>query len=147
MITVTIKNLDKFQQSVMRYPEVSVKNFNDAINRSLIQIQRDAGKLSPRDTGYLKANWELNMSFLKGVLRPLSKYAIFVHEGTKPHFPPIEAITPWARRHGIPPFLVARSIAKHGTQGIPFLQSSVSQNESFVNNNFEKALDKTLNQL
>lgn len=43
------------------------------------------------------------------------KYAIYVEEGTEPHWPPIDAITPWAERHGIPAFLVARKIAQEGT--------------------------------
>ena len=43
-------------------------------------------------------------------------YGWFVREGTRPHFPPIAAVAPWARAKGIPPFLVARAIAKHGTK-------------------------------
>ena len=29
------------------------------------------------------------------------KYAVYVHEGTKPHFPPIEPIMNWVRKKGI----------------------------------------------
>ncbi len=57
----------------------------------------------------------------KTVVKPSSvadKYAIFVEENTRPHWPPIAAITPWARRHGIEPFLVARAISIRGTKGI-----------------------------
>ncbi len=147
MITIEIKNLDKVQRMIMRYPEVSVRNFNEAIRRSLISIQRDAMKLAPRDTGKLKSSWDLQVGFLRGTLEPTANYAVFVHEGTRPHFPPISAIAPWAQRHGIPPFLVARSIARRGTQGIPFLQASASQNEIFVNKEFEAAIEKTLNEL
>lgn len=46
------------------------------------------------------------------------KHAIFVEKDTRPHWPPIAAIAPWARRHGIEPFLVARAISIHGTKGI-----------------------------
>ena len=46
------------------------------------------------------------------------RYAIFVEKDTRPHWPPIAAITPWALRHNMEPYLVARSIAKKGTKGI-----------------------------
>lgn len=39
----------------------------------------------------------------------------YLEDGTKPHWPPIADITPWADDKGIPPFLVARSIARKGT--------------------------------
>lgn len=44
---------------------------------------------------------------------------------TRPHFPPIAAVQPWAMFRGFPArgggFLVARAIAKKGTPIIPFL--------------------------
>lgn len=45
-------------------------------------------------------------------------YGRWVEEGRKPgRYPPMRRITPWARRAGIPAFLVARSIALKGTEG------------------------------
>jgi hypothetical protein len=38
----------------------------------------------------------------------------WMDQGTKPHWPPIKALEGWAKRHGIPAFLVARSIARKG---------------------------------
>lgn len=60
------------------------------------------------------------------------KYALYVHEGTKPHFPPPSAMQPWARRHGFPPgrgggFLVARAISQRGTKAQPFLTDAIEQ--------------------
>jgi len=52
-------------------------------------------------------------------------YPLFVHEGTRPHFPPIEAIRPWAERHGIPPFALALAIARRGTRPNPWLRRTV----------------------
>lgn len=53
-------------------------------------------------------------------------YPVFVHEGTRPHWPPIEAIRPWAERHGIPPFVLARSIAEKGTRANPWLERTLN---------------------
>ncbi len=48
-------------------------------------------------------------------------YARFVEEGSRPHWPPLSALQPWARRHGFPAgragaFLVARAISRRGTK-------------------------------
>jgi hypothetical protein len=52
-------------------------------------------------------------------IRPNStadKYAIYVEEDTRPHFPPIDKLQGWADRHGIPVWAVARKIAREGTE-------------------------------
>lgn len=59
------------------------------------------------------------------------EYAIFVHEGTRPHFPPPGKLQPWAGRHGFPGgleggFMVARGIAAYGTKGHPFLTDALA---------------------
>lgn len=59
-------------------------------------------------------------------------YAPYVHEGTRPHWPPIAAITPWARKKGIPPYLVARSIARKGTKAQPFLRDAADSTEGRI---------------
>lgn len=70
---------------------------------------------------------------------PSASYAVYVHEGTGPavgrpvFFPPIDALRPWMRRHGIkteaegsPPnseeFLIARAIGGRGLQPTKFLE-------------------------
>lgn len=53
------------------------------------------------------------------IIKPSDKaddYAIYVEEGTKPHFPPIKAIQGWADRHGIPAYAVALKISREGTE-------------------------------
>lgn len=57
-------------------------------------------------------------------------HAVYVHEGTKPHWPPVAPIREWVRKKlGIADraqirrvaFLVARKIARSGTRPKPFL--------------------------
>lgn len=57
-------------------------------------------------------------------------YATYVHEGTRPHWPPIAAITPWALMKGIPPGALAASIARKGTRANPFVKRGFAQTES-----------------
>ena len=64
-----------------------------------------------------------------------AKHASFVHGNpekrfrmsepfnrTRPHFPPVKALTGWAKRHGMNPYVVANSIAQKGTPIVPFLK-------------------------
>lgn len=61
---------------------------------------------------------ETDSTGIQSTIRPsdeADKYAIFVEEGTRPHRAPIEALRPWADRHGIPVGAVWHKIATEGT--------------------------------
>ena len=88
-------------------------------------------------------------------------YAVYRHEGTKPHFPPLEPIQKWVVKKGLVKsnrgkaltsvkamksknadsyeaqvktiaFLIARKISKKGTQGLPFLQMAFNMNQRYI---------------
>lgn len=84
-------------------------------------------------------------------------YGIFRHEGTRPHFPPIEPLQKWVIYKGLVKnegvltsvravkstkkvydesrqiaFLIARKISKKGTKGLPFLKLALEQNRDFI---------------
>jgi HK97 gp10 family phage protein len=53
-----------------------------------------------------------------------AKYAPYVEFGTRPHWPPLDAIREWCRVKGIPEsaaFPIARAIARRGLPERPFL--------------------------
>jgi HK97 gp10 family phage protein len=53
-----------------------------------------------------------------------SHYAPYVEFGTRPHFPPLDAIRQWCQLKGIPEsaaFPIARKISEVGTSEAPFL--------------------------
>jgi len=59
-----------------------------------------------------------------------NKYALFIELGTDPHWPPIDALRPWARRKlgdENLAFPVARSISIHGTKPQPFLRPTADE--------------------
>ena len=74
---------------------------------------------APKDTGKMAKGITFD-TYAKGhdlELRITSKesYTVFVLRGTRPHSAPWSALQGWADRHGIPVFLVWRSIKLHGT--------------------------------
>lgn len=59
-------------------------------------------------------------------------YMPFLEEDTRPHWPPLAAIAPWAKAHGIAPFLVARAISRRGTKGRHMLANGLRDSESDI---------------
>jgi hypothetical protein len=56
------------------------------------------------------------------------RYAAAVHNGTRPHFPPVAALLGWVKRHGMPPgaaYAIARKIGEVGTEAHPFLTTAL----------------------
>jgi hypothetical protein len=75
------------------------------------------------NTGILRTSIlaELTEDNLSAEIGPTEKYGPYVEFGTQPHWPPLEALEDWARKHGIPAFIVARAIARRGTFARPYL--------------------------
>jgi hypothetical protein len=62
-----------------------------------------------------------------------SDYASYVEWGTRPHFPPIDALKDWAAKFLGDPrlaFIVARAIARRGTHPYNFMGQSILANMS-----------------
>ncbi len=80
-------------------------------------------KVSVGVTGNLKRSIAFTIvpEALTSVIKPAEPYADFVELGTRPHVPPIDALTPWAEMHGINPWALQRSIAKKGTMPHPYI--------------------------
>ena len=86
------------------------------LGRRYVKVLREE---APKDTGKLAQGISFD-TYVKPPsvdLRIVSKetYTIFVLRGTRPHGAPMSALQGWADRHGIPVFLVWRSIKLHGT--------------------------------
>lgn len=68
---------------------------------------------------------------VEAVVEANADYASFVEFGTRPHFPPVEALKDWAAKFlgdEALAFLVARAISRRGTIAHPFLGPALVQN-------------------
>ena len=88
------------------------------------RIETRARQLVPDDTGLLRSSIVFRFVAGQAEVAARAKHAVFVHQGSRPHWPPPGALAGWARRHGIPEFLAARSVAQHGTKAVPFLRDA-----------------------
>lgn len=132
-------------------PQVGNYAAEDFIQRAVVFVHRAAKRYAPVDTGYLRGHINYLMS-LRGIASSAEvgtevEYAPHVEFGTKPHFPPVQALEGWVRRHKLgaaiagrktsnakldqrAAFLVARAISKHGTKAHPFMQPAVDDLEA-----------------
>jgi len=147
-VNIKIEGLDKLRAGFKRAPDVVRREVNKGIDSSLFILEARAKKESPVDSGTLRARHvtKTNRFRMIGELRPATKYARFVHEGTKPHWPPYypgSALDRWSKRHGnIPPYLVARKISRKGTKANPWLERTVKAERR----NVEKIIQRSVNQ-
>jgi HK97 gp10 family phage protein len=104
-------------------------------------LVRAARKNTPVDTGALRNSLKATISAhsdrITGVIGSNLKYAMAVEKGTRPHWPPLQAIEPWARRHGLVAFLVTRAISRRGTKGHHMLENALEDNRRRIIRFFE----------
>lgn len=153
-------DIDKFYKKV-------VAALEQYLHRMCMKILADADKII-RDKKAI-ASGEMVRNLRETVYKEAGKivgvagtgknvpYSIYRHEGTKPHFPPVEPIKAWVIRKGLVgkkaterslsrtkkgraaldeagqiAFLIARKILKSGTTGLPFLKMALEQNKSYI---------------
>lgn len=125
-IKISIPNIDAALRRFDEMPAKVVAELDRAIRTSALAIEGLAKKELGRgkggwDTGRLASSIMSRYGPLHAEVGPSANYAIYLHQGTRPHWVPISKIGPWAKRHGLNPYAVQRSIAKKGTKANPFM--------------------------
>ena len=135
-----IKGIDKLKRR-LDYANMTNKPIRQLLRSTGQVIRKEARKEAPEFSGSLKNSIHAQRVHAKGRLpnavRVFSSrsYAPFVHGDpkisgrlkltkpftrSKPHFPPIKKLIPWAEAKGLNPYAVQRSIGKKGTPLVPF---------------------------
>lgn len=109
---------------------------NQFLDRGAFYIEGEAKRNAPVDTGHLRRSIATATSgHREREVGTSTPYGPHIEFGTRPHFPPPDALNGWARRHGFGGnggFLVARKIAKRGTQPQPYMGPAAESGERFV---------------
>jgi len=152
-IKVEIKGIKEFKAALKKSPRIAKEEIGNAVQKATLEIRGQVKREAPVDDGKLRQNIYSDVKGLRGTILPIrasQKYAICVHEGTKPHHPPVKegkGIHKWATKKGLNPYAVAKSIAKKGTKANPFMDRAVNKTKSKVNQFFEKALENIVNRM
>jgi hypothetical protein len=105
-------------------------------NRSVLTVKGRAQDNVPRFDGHLANSIEAEVDTARlpqwGRVGSNAEHALPVEMGSRPHFPPVSAITPWAEAHGIAPFAVAVGISRHGTKAQPFMVPALENSRSEI---------------
>lgn len=149
-IKVKIEKGQELANLFRKYPQISLPNLRDAAMKSAFEIEGQAKDRAPVDTGRLRASIATSLGILnKGLSSVVStnvSYAGYVHEGTKPHTPPYQAIKDWAKRKGIDkPYFVWKKIQKKGTKGTPFMRDGAEAAKNRIQRFYEVAIRNTMN--
>lgn len=145
-ISAEVKGLKETQRNL----EQAVKDLRgtpmlNAMRDATLYVTRDAKINAPVDTGRLRASITPEVTAqgetIQGVVGSNVTYAPYMELGTRPHWPPLAALEVWARRHHTSAFLVARSIALHGTAPREFLQKSFDANKDKIEKRIGQAVE------
>lgn len=98
------------------------------VHASAIDVQREAKERLKEqkawDTGHL-ANTVIVERSPDGMIAevgPTAPYGVYVEAGARPHFPPLDALEGWAKRHGFSSaWPICKAIAERGLKARPFL--------------------------
>ncbi|HBX15905.1 MAG: hypothetical protein UV20_C0009G0020 [Candidatus Magasanikbacteria bacterium GW2011_GWA2_42_32] len=82
-ISINIKSaIQDLEKKIRNVPD-KIKNYLTlAIKKSAFEIEAEAKKVTPVDTGRLRASIFTTLFPLIAIVQPKTNYAIFVHEGT-----------------------------------------------------------------
>lgn len=143
-INVHIPALGDLIRDLAKAGEYGEQQLRTALRRGAVIIQRGERIEAPRDTSNLANRIDIIESGpLEMTIGPRAKYSIEVHEGRRPgSAPPASALESWARRKGLNPYAVAKSIQRKGTKPNPFVARAVDEVKGQVNQEFDAAASK-----
>ena len=118
-------------------PDIVAGPVKDFLHKSALTVERRAKEKAPVDTGRLRASITSEYQRLSTTIGPSVTYGAFVEYGTRPHWPPLAALQPWARRHGFPSgargaFLVALAISRRGTRAQPYMGPALEESKGDI---------------
>ena len=142
-------NIKWIEEIVKKFGTSSFKNhLNDTIQKITIFLQWESIKEAPVWVWWQLRSWiQTEFSDLQGRVYNAMKYWDYVHQWTKPHFPPIKAIEQWARIKWLSPYAVAWSIFRKWTKANPYFDRALQKNESKINQITNQEMQKFINQL
>jgi len=126
----------------------TIQNMLDkSIKKTIILLDRYAIEETPTDQWLLRNSFKTEFKKSYWRLFNNTEYAIFVHEGTRPHSAPFTPIAQWAERHWLNPWSVWFAIRMKWTKANPFMQRAVERADEEIDDIFQNEIDKMINEM
>lgn len=145
VVEVSIPNLKELLFNLRRYPTISEKWLQKAIMASGAELHKVARRgVVPWKTGRLVQSFQVEIGRLMARVGPTVNYAIYVHEGTRPHLilPRTKKALYW---EGAPH--PVRSVQHPGTKENRFLERMVKLAQPQIVKHFQEAGDQILKEI
>lgn len=152
---IDVQGMKELEAQLARNPRVVLEELEAAVTEADLLLEREVKENMPTAHGTLRASvfheetvGDANVIGLVGT--PLN-YAVPVELGTKPHFPPVDALIDWVKvKFGISSdkeargaaFLVARKISRVGTKEQRPFGRAFQAAESQVRAIFDRASER-----
>lgn len=159
---VEIKGMDEALKTFGNAPHIFQAELRTAMGQSVVGVATAAKKAAPVGvSGEMRASITSQVKMMtppnvEGVVGSPLPYALYMEEGTRPHYPPIGALLLWVQRVINPGndrqiYAVAkgvqRAIGRRGTRARKFLAGAFDDNQNKIVGYFDKALDRIAQRL
>ncbi len=147
IVKVTIKNADEIKSAFKAAPERVSAEIGTAIGRIITSVENEAKREAPVNKqgggGNLRQSISSKMtSRTSGMVEVGSSYGIYVHEGTSPHIIRVRTKRVLAdKRQNL---MFGKVVHHPGTRANPFLQRAVDKQSSFIDREFEEAVERAV---
>lgn len=132
---IELRGLNEAISNLARIDQ-GLKDTTEPMRQATLTVAGAARRNAPVDTGVLRASImpevESRDNMTVGIVGSNIAYSIFMELGTRPHWPPLDALRTWARRHGTTAYVVARAIARRGLRPRLFLRRALDDNQAKV---------------
>lgn len=172
---IDTRALEQFAGRLESLPEYALpvleEAMREAVNVGLAAVIERAPVAFGNLRGSINAQVQADKNGVIGIIGTNVPYALWVEEGTKPHWTPIAPLVEWVKKKQIAgvyslktrrrlggkdqkdsenkalAYAVQRKIAKHGTTGQHIFRDGLADSDAEINRIFERAVEKIIEQL
>jgi len=150
-LTITLQGWEQLERAFRQAPDVVREELTAFAHGATQLLRSEVVDRTPAAMGTLRASISAQVDRLAdgvlGVVGTPSPYAVPVELGTRPHFPPVQALEDWVRQklglsgkeaHSAA-FLIARKISKKGTKGHFMFRDAYQANAGEIQQQFDAA--------
>lgn len=149
-LKIKVEGMDRVRRKLQK-DALWAKPIQRFLERAARTIELHAKEKAPVDTGRLRASigfQVMDLPTMQAIIAPKAHYGAYVEFGTRPHWPPLKAMQPWAQRHGFPrgragAFLLALAISRHGTKAHPYMRPAAEQSKGAIQRFARDAAEET----
>lgn len=154
MVSLDIQGWQELDAAFRRAPDIVREELRAAVTEADQLLEREVKDLTPTASGISRASIFSREQILPdggiGVVGTSQPHVAYVELGTRPHFPPVEALEDWVRTklavpekrvHGVA-YLIARKIAARGTLGVGMFHRTWARQQGAVARRFALARDR-----